>query len=324
MRKTILVTGGAGFIASNLIDSLIAEDQWKIISIDNFDPFYARKQKEFNITKQLQDKHTTFIEVDFTNKIELNRVLAFVDTIDVIVHLGAKAGVRPSIENPYAYQITNIVGTQNILDLAIQKKCSQFVFASSSSVYGVNPDYPWKEDNNVLLPISPYASTKVGGELMGHSFYHLNKIRFIALRFFTVFGPRQRPDLAIHQFCKKIQKDEAINVYGDGSTLRDYTYIEDIVQGIRSAMDYTKSNYEIINLGNNTPVKLSELIDIIENVLGKKAKINRMPEQAGDVPITFASIEKAHKLLNYTPQTILAEGIKKFNDWLLSNDCYKE
>ncbi len=324
MRKTILVTGGAGFIASNLIDSLIAEDQWKIISIDNFDPFYARKQKELNITKQLQDKHTTFIEVDFTNKIELNRVLAFVDTIDVIVHLGAKAGVRPSIENPYAYQITNIVGTQNILDLAIQKKCTQFVFASSSSVYGVNPDYPWKEDNNVLLPISPYASTKVGGELMGHSFYHLNKIRFIALRFFTVFGPRQRPDLAIHQFCKKIQKDEAINVYGDGSTLRDYTYIDDIVQGIRSAMDYSKSNYEIINLGNNTPVKLSELIDIIENVLGKKAKINRMPEQAGDVPITFASIDKAHKLLNYTPQTSLAAGIKKFNDWLLSDACYKE
>lgn len=322
-NKTILVTGGAGFIGSSLIDCLIKENQWNIISIDNFDSFYSRNQKERNIKNQLSSSFVSFFEVDFTNKIELNKTLDKYENIDTIVHIGAKAGVRPSIENPYNYQISNIVGTQNIFDLAIEKNCKQFVFASSSSVYGVNPSFPWSEDNNVLLPISPYASTKVGGELMGHSFSHLNKIRFVGLRFFTVFGPRQRPDLAIHLFCKKILNGEPINVFGDGSTLRDYTYIDDIVSGIRSAIDYNKSMFEIINLGNNTPVKLSELIAIIEDVLDKKALINRMPEQPGDVPVTYASIDKAIKLFDYHPKTSLKDGIKKFSEWLKSEDCIK-
>ncbi len=323
MKKTILVTGGAGFIGSHLIDSLLLNPNHHVICIDNFDPFYAVEQKKLNIEAHFKSPNYRFIELDITDKVTLNESLIDVANIDTVVHIAAKAGVRPSIQNPYAYQITNIVGTQNIMDIAVEKNTKQFVFASSSSVYGINPEYPWSEKNNVLMPISPYASTKVGGELMGYTFSHLYKIRFIALRFFTVFGPRQRPDLAIHQFCKKIMADENINVYGDGSTLRDYTYVGDIVKGIEAAMAYDKSIYEIINIGNNQPIKLSALIDEIEHVLAKKAKINHLPEQPGDVPVTYASIDKAKALLGYHPDTSLEEGIRQFAAWMQTPNYYK-
>lgn len=323
MKKTILVTGGAGFIGSHLIDELLLDAQNEIICIDNFDNFYAVEQKKLNIQQHFNYNNYRFIEVDITDKVSLHESLMDVANIDMVVHIAAKAGVRPSIQNPYAYQITNIVGTQNIMDIAVEKNAKQFVFASSSSVYGINPEYPWSEKNNVLMPISPYASSKVGGELMGYTFSHLYKIRFVGLRFFTVFGPRQRPDLAIHQFCKKIQNDENINVYGDGSTIRDYTYVGDIVKGILAAMAYDQSIYEIINIGNNRPVKLNELIEVIEKVLQKKATINRLPEQPGDVPVTFANIDKAKSLLQYQPTTSLEEGIDKFYQWMLTPQYFK-
>jgi UDP-glucuronate 4-epimerase len=217
-----------------------------------------------------------------------------------------------------AYQLTNILGTQMLLDFAKETGVEQFVFASSSSVYGVNQNLPWKE-NEQLQPISPYAMTKLAGEMAGHVFSHLYGIRFIALRFFTVYGPSQRPDLAIHKFVKSILTDQPITMYGNGSTSRDYTYVDDIVQGVLSAISYDQSLFEIINLGNNYAVSLKDLIYNIEEVVGKKSAILQQPEQAGDVPQTFADISKAKKLLNYHPTTQLKDGLKNFYDWFLKN-----
>jgi UDP-glucuronate 4-epimerase len=209
------------------------------------------------------------------------------------------------------------LGTQNLLELSKKLEIKQFVFASSSSVYGVNPEVPWSEDDYVLQPISPYASSKISGELLGHVYSKLYGIRFIGLRFFTVCGPRQRPDLAIHKFAKKIMSGEEIPVFGDGTTRRDYTYVKDTVAGIISAMSYEDSPYEIINLGNNRTITLTEMIETIENSFGKKAIINRLPMQPGDVPKTFANITKAQKLLNYNPTTPFETGIDLFRDWFL-------
>ena len=217
-----------------------------------------------------------------------------------------------------AYQQSNIIGLQNILDFAKYKEVKQFVFASSSSVYGINSHYPWKEDEQ-LWPISPYASTKLGGEMLGHVYSKLFGIRFIVLRFFTVYGPGQRPDLAIHKFTKAILNEEPISMYGDGRTSRDYTYVEDIVTGILAAIQYDKTNFELINLGNHYTVTLKELIAALENVTGKKALIQQYPDQPGDVPVTFADITKATKLLGYDPKTELKDGLQKFYDWYVAN-----
>jgi len=217
-----------------------------------------------------------------------------------------------------AYQQVNVIGLQNLLDFAKQKEIKQFVFASSSSVYGLNDHFPWKEDER-LLPVSPYAMTKQAGEMLGHVYSKLFDIRFIALRIFTAYGPAQRPDLAIHKFIKAILKGEPITMYGDGSTSRDYTFVDDIVSGILSAVRYDQTNFEIINLGNNYSISLNELIKEIEEVTGKQAIIEQLPEQAGDVPKTFADISKAKKLLGYDPQTKLKEGIKSFYEWFTKN-----
>jgi UDP-glucuronate 4-epimerase len=313
--KHYLITGGAGFIGSNLIKTLLQRTEpLRITCIDNFDPFYSRTYKDANLAQFSADPRFELLELDisaFTGE----QLAARIDSnVDVIVHLAAKAGVRPSIENPLAYQQANVIGLQNMLELARIKEIRQFVFASSSSVYGVNDHYPWSEDEQ-LMPISPYASTKLSGEMMGHVYHKLYGIRFIALRFFTVYGPGQRPDLAIHKFTKAITEGKEIPVYGDGSTSRDYTYVEDTVQGIIGAMEYTGSGFEVINLGNNYTVTLSELITAIEAVTGKKAIIRREPEQPGDVPRTFANIGKAQELLNYHPKTRLEEGLKKFYAW---------
>jgi UDP-glucuronate 4-epimerase len=308
-----LVTGGAGFIGSHLVDSLL-EAGWRVTVIDNFDPFYPRSEKESNLAAHRGDARLRVLECDIRDADALRD--GFDRDVDVVVHLAAKAGVRPSIERPLEYQDVNVRGTHALLELCRQRGVQQFVFASSSSVYGVNPRVPWREDDHVLLPISPYASTKVSGELLGHVYASLFGIRFIALRFFTVYGPRQRPDLAIRKFAELMQAGTPIPVFGAGDSRRDYTYVDDIVAGIRSAMRYDASPYEVINLGNHRAVTLAELIAALERALDVQARMTRLPVQPGDVPQTYASIDKARTLLGYEPSTPLEDGLKRVAAWL--------
>ncbi|MEJ7780881.1 MAG: GDP-mannose 4,6-dehydratase, partial [Daejeonella sp.] len=305
MKKRILITGAAGFIGSNLVSSLLRNGNYIIIGLDNFDDFYSREQKEKNIRPFMSLSGFSFVEGDVTKMSDLTAL----NEIDVIVHLAAKAGVRPSILDPISYQNVNVGGTQNLLEFARQRDIRQFVFASSSSVYGINEQVPWSEDDK-LMPISPYASTKLSCEMLGHVYSQLYGIRFLALRFFTVYGPRQRPDLAIHKFFRSIINGKPIPVFGDGSTRRDYTFVEDTVKGIEGAISYEGSDFEIINLGNHLTVTLSDLICAIERTCDKKAIIDRQPEQPGDVPQTYADISKAKKLLKYHPETKLNEGLE--------------
>jgi UDP-glucuronate 4-epimerase len=316
----IIVTGGAGFIGSNLINTLFRSNPGiQITCIDNFDSFYSADLKQLNIRgfKSNPDFHFLYNDLGTTSVKELLELIE--EPVNMIIHMAAKAGVRPSILNPLAYQQTNVIGLQNLLDFAKAKEIKQFVFASSSSVYGINDHYPWKEDEQ-LMPISPYAMTKLAAEMLGHVYSKLFGIRFIALRFFTVYGPGQRPDLAIHKFMKAILQGEPITMYGDGSTSRDYTFVDDIIQGVVEATNYDKTGFEIINLGNNHTVSLKELISAIEEVMEKKAIIKQLPEQPGDAPKTFADINKAKQLLGYNPQTQLKDGLKKFYDWFLQNE----
>jgi UDP-glucuronate 4-epimerase len=312
--KSALVTGGAGFIGSHLVDSLL-DDGWSVTVIDNFDPFYPFEVKQRNILRHRDYKNYRLLEIDISDEVVLSKAAAGGCDYDVIVHLAAKAGVRPSILDPLAYQRVNVIGTQNILELARTRDVRQFILASSSSVYGVNPNVPWQESDHVLLPISPYASTKVSTELLSHVYAHLYGVRILALRFFTVFGPRQRPDLAIHKFAHLIAEGKSIPIYGDGSTSRDYTYVDDIVQGIRNSMDYQKSQYEVVNLGNNCSVALLEMVETIGDALGLKPRMEFLPEQPGDVPQTRADISKAQKLIDYRPETPFREGIRRFAEW---------
>lgn len=307
-----LITGGAGFIGSHLVDSLLL-DGWSVTVVDNFDPFYDIKIKEANIKPHLENKNYKLVQADIRDFDTLKSNLS--GEYDVIVHLAAKAGVRPSIQDPMAYQIVNVQGTQNLLELAKIWGVKQFVFASSSSVYGVNPNVPWQESNNVLMPISPYAATKVSGEMLGHVYSSLYGIRFIGLRFFTVYGPRQRPDLAIHKFSQLLAENKSIPIYGDGGTRRDYTFVADIIQGIRSAMEYNSSQYEIINLGNNQTVMLKDLIENLQAAFNMKMELTYQPVQPGDVPQTYANIDKAQKLLDYNSTTNIQEGLGKFAKW---------
>ena len=313
MSRHALVTGAAGFIGSHLVDRLLAEGQ-QVTAVDNFDPFYPRETKAQNVAAHLGRAGYELVEADIRDLDALRPRLR--GTYDTIVHLAARAGVRPSILDPIGYQDVNVKGTQSLLELAKELQVPQFVFASSSSVYGVNPNVPWREADHVLLPISPYASTKVSGELLGHVYSHLYGIRFIALRFFTVYGPRQRPDLAIHKFARQMRAGKPIPVFGDGSTRRDYTFVDDILTGIRAAMDYQGSSFEVVNLGNNQTVSLTEMIGGLEDALGVKAAIDRQPEQPGDVPQTWADISKAGRLFGYVPTTSFAEGVRRFARWL--------
>ncbi|SDD62093.1 UDP-glucuronate 4-epimerase [Mucilaginibacter pineti] len=309
--KKILVTGGAGFIGSNLIAKLLSAGDTKVVCIDNFDDFYPKDIKEKNLLPFKANPNFEFIEGDIRNMADLDKAT----DVNVIVHLAAKAGVRPSIVNPILYQDVNVSGTQNLLEYAKKNNITQFVFASSSSVYGINENVPWTE-TETLMPISPYASTKLSGEMLGHVYSHLYNIRFIALRFFTVYGPGQRPDLAIHKFFKLILNGKPIPVFGNGETSRDYTFVDDTVSGIIGAINYSDTNFEIINLGNYKTVTLTGLIESIEKICDKKAIIDRFEEQPGDVPHTFADVDKAKRLLNYNPQTDLATGLLKFKEWL--------
>jgi UDP-glucuronate 4-epimerase len=305
----VLVTGGAGFIGSHLVDSLLA-DGHQVTVLDNFDPFYDRRIKEANIAAHTRNPSWRLVEGDLLKLPDLRSTL--IDNYDCIVHLAARAGVRPSIDDPIGYQEVNVAGTQNLLEFARARNITQFVFASSSSVYGINPRVPWSEDDHVLQPISPYASTKVSGELLGHVYSALFGIRFIALRFFTVYGPRQRPDLAIHKFARLIVEGKSVPVFGDGATRRDYTYIDDIVSGIRRAMRYDGSRFEVINLGNNQTVTLLDMIRGLEAALERPAELEWLPPQPGDVPQTWANVEKAHALLGYQPTTTYPDGVQRF------------
>ena len=308
----ILLTGCAGFIGSHTFEKLLKEGH-KVVGVDNFDPFYSRAIKNQNL-RGINSENFELIEADLAD-LETYRKIDFMNkgnSFDAIIHLAAKAGVRPSIEDPLGYQRSNVIATQNLLEYAKKHSIKQFVFASSSSVYGINPNVPWIEDDLVLQPISPYASTKVSCELMGHVYSQLYGIRFLGLRFFTVYGPRQRPDLAINKFVRLINEGKPIPVFGDGSSRRDYTYVADIVNGLIGALFYNKSNYEIFNLGNDQTVTLNELIEVIELALGKKALIDPQPNQPGDVPQTWADITKAKNLIGFNPSKEFSEGIKAY------------
>jgi UDP-glucuronate 4-epimerase len=311
--KHLLVTGGAGFIGSHLVDSLLA-DGYRVTVLDNFDGFYDRRVKERNIASHRRHANWRLVEGDLRSLATICDQL--IDPYQAVVHLAAKAGVRPSIEDPHTYQDVNVAGTQNLLEFARERRIKQFVFSSSSSVYGVNPRVPWREADHVLQPISPYASTKVSGELLGHVYSHLFGMRFIALRLFTVYGPRQRPDLAISKFAHLIRAGKPIPVFGDGSTRRDYTYIDDIVAGIRRAIDYDRTPFEVVNLGNSQTITLREMVAGLEEALRRSAVIERLPEQPGDVPQTWGDLEKARALLGYEPQTNYPEGVRRFVEWM--------
>ena len=312
--RNILITGGAGFIGSHLVDRLLAEGGWRIAVVDDFNDFYDPAIKRENLRAWLANPNFKLVEADIRNQAALAQ--AFGETnFDCIVHLAARAGVRPSLKEPRLYVETNINGTLNLLELARAHGVQQFVFGSSSSVYGMNSKVPFSEDDPILNPISPYAATKAAGELLGHSYAHLYDMRIVCLRFFTVYGARQRPDLAIHKFAKLISAGEPIPVFGDGTTRRDYTYIDDIIAGVRAAIDYDQSKYEVINLGESRTVELRELISLLERALDRHAEIDRQPPQPGDVPQTFADITKARRLLGYDPRTQIEEGIGKFVEW---------
>jgi len=313
-RRNILVTGGAGFIGSHLVEQLLAENIWRVTVMDDFNDFYDPLLKRANAAPHLGRDDYELIEADIRDRRALEEIFA-ATRFDCIVHLAARAGVRPSLTEPFLYAETNITGTLNLLELARHTRVPQFIFGSSSSVYGINAKVPFSEDDPIRQPISPYAATKAAGEMLCHTYAHLHDLRCVALRFFTVYGARQRPDLAINKFAKLISQGQPIPVFGDGTTRRDYTYVEDIIAGVRAAIDYTATNYEAINLGESRTVELRELIALLEKELGRKAIIDRQPMQPGDVPQTFADISKARALLGYHPQTGIEEGIRRFVAW---------
>lgn len=317
MRR-ILVTGGAGFIGSHVVDRLVRDGNFAVTVLDVFNDYYNPSVKRDNIAQSLDS--ITVEEGDICDA-------SFIDAVfergkfDAVIHLAARAGVRPSRMQPELYIDTNIKGTFNLLDATRKNGVKRFVFASSSSVYGLNEKLPFSEDDRIDQTISPYAATKISGEQLCSTYAHLYKIKMVCLRFFTVYGPRQRPDLAISKFTQLINQDKPIDRYGDGSTSRDYTYVEDIVQGIVASLDYDGKMFDIFNLGGSQTVTLNELIEMVENALGKKAMINEMPEQAGDLPRTYADISKAGRLLNFKPETPIQEGVQKYVEWYLGSEA---
>lgn len=310
--ETILVTGGAGFIGSHLCEQLLARDN-RVVCVDNFDPYYPAQVKKNNIRNALTNKSFKLAECDIRNRDGLEKIFHN-HRIDSVIHLAARAGVRSSISDPLFYQDVNVRGTVNLLELSREWSIKNFVFGSSSSVYGVRNEIPFREDDSLAQPISPYAASKQAGELFCYTYHHLYPIPITCLRFFTVYGPRQRPDMAIHKFTRLIDQGEEIPLYGDDSSKRDYTYISDIIDGILSALE-RKFAFEIINLGDSKTIELKQLVSLIEKNLSKKAKVRELPVQAGDVPITCADISKARKLLNYNPKVRIEEGIKNFVQW---------
>lgn len=313
----ICITGAAGFIGSNLTDKLLAQGH-EVVGIDCFNTFYNPEIKQRNLLQARQSDSFSLVEADITEPDKIRSALAH-HSPEAIIHLAARAGVRPSIEEPALYNDVNIQGTLHLLEIARHQGIKKFVFGSSSSVYGTNAKVPFSEADPIFNAISPYAATKLAGEALCHVYHHLYGIDIPCLRFFTVYGPRQRPDLAIHKFTRAIHEGRPIQQFGDGSTKRDYTFVTDIVDGICAAL-LKPIGYEIINLGNSHPTPLLDLIGLIERNLGKVAKIEYLPDQPGDVPITYADVTKARNLLGYEPQVLIEEGIARFAEWFLEQN----
>jgi UDP-glucuronate 4-epimerase len=310
----ILVTGGAGFIGSHLVEKLLATGH-EVSILDDFNDFYDPAIKRANVEAFASD--VPIHRLDLRDGASVSQLFDR-EKFDAIVHLAARAGVRPSIQQPQLYYDTNVSGTLHLLEAARRRGIERFVFGSSSSVYGVSKTVPFSESLPLNQTISPYAATKIAGEFLCSTYSHLYQMRVVALRFFTVYGARQRPDLAIHQFTRRIHAGQPIDQFGDGSTRRDYTYIDDIMQGVMAALRYDGPLFDIFNLGENDTIQLKDLIAAIEKALGRKAKINQLPEQPGDMPVTCADITKAKQLLGYNPTTPLSAGLPKFVDWFLS------
>jgi UDP-glucuronate 4-epimerase len=322
--KRILLTGGAGFIGSHVAEALL-RNHFALSIVDNLDDFYSPVWKKTNLESIRKIGPFDFFDQDICATERMREIFASVRP-DAVIHLAARAGVRPSIEQPRLYERVNVAGTVNLLELCREFQVSRLIFGSSSSVYGESDRAPFSEEQFDLRPISPYAATKLAGESFCYTYAHLYKLPVIALRFFTVYGPRQRPDLAIHKFVARVEAGKPIPIFGDGETGRDYTYVDDIVAGILGALDYNFSStagasFEICNLGNSHPVKLSDLVRMIEQATKKKAIIQREAPQQGDVPLTWADVSKAAKLLGYQPQTTLDEGLKRFIAWYRATDA---
>jgi len=308
----ILVTGGAGFIGSHLCEKLIDLGQ-KVTCIDNFNDFYNPEIKENNIINIASSSNFKLYREDICSYSKIDEIFSR-SKIDIVIHLAARAGVRPSISMPHLYGETNVLGTTNILECCKKYGVKRLIFASSSSVYGGNKKIPFSEDDRVDCPVSPYAATKKAGELLCYTYYHLYKLSIFCFRFFTVYGPRQRPEMAIHKFTRHIFKNKPIEIYGDGTSSRDYTYIEDIIAAITNSLDKIRG-YEIINLGNSKPIKLSDLVNLIGQTIGKKPLIHYADFQPGDVFTTCADIRKAKKMIKYQPKTSIEKGLEKFITW---------
>jgi UDP-glucuronate 4-epimerase len=315
----ILVTGGAGFIGSHLVEKLLSLGHVVAI-LDDFNDFYDPQIKRQNIAAVAKDVAIHHLDLRDSGAV---RNLFHREKFEAIAHLAARAGVRPSIQNPQLYYDTNVDGTLHLLDTARVTGVERFIFASSSSVYGNSKTVPFSEDRQLIQTLSPYGATKIAGEFLCSTYSHLYGMRVVALRYFTVYGPRQRPDLAIHQFTRRIHAGKPIDQFGDGTTRRDYTYIDDIIQGTMAALKYDGPMFDIFNLGENETIQLRDLIAGIENALGEKAKINRLPEQPGDMPVTYADISKARKLLGYNPSTRLSDGLPRFIEWFLQSSLAK-
>ena len=313
----ILVTGGAGFIGSHLVEKLL-RDGHDVVILDDFNDFYDPEIKRENIASVSRD--VAIHQIDLRDNAAV-RSLFRSEKFDAIAHLAARAGVRPSIQQPQLYYDTNVIATLHLLEAARVTGVQRFVFASSSSVYGIGRTVPFSEDLHLTQTISPYAASKVAAEFLCSTYSHLYQLRVLALRYFTVYGPRQRPDLAIHSFTRRIHSGKPIDQFGDGTTRRDYTYIDDIIQGTMAALKYDGALFDVFNLGESETIQLSDLIAAIESALGQKATINHLPEQPGDVPLTCADISKARRLLGYDPKTAFAEGLPRFVNWFLGSEA---
>jgi len=314
----ILVTGAAGFIGSHLTEALLGAG-YTVVGLDNIDPFYDPAIKERNLGGARRSDAFEFVRGDIRDYEGLQGLFAR-HRFPTVVHLAARAGVRPSLEDPLLYQDVNVRGTMHLLEMARRHGVGRFIFASSSSVYGNNAKTPYAEADPVDQPISPYAATKKAGELLCYTYHHLYHFDVVCLRFFTVYGPRQRPDMAVHKFARLICSGEPVPVFGDGQSRRDYTYIDDVVQGIMGSLNYPGHGYEVFNLGESQVTTLLDLIRLLERHLGRPARLRHHPEQPGDVQITYADIQKAVRLLNYNPQTQVEDGVRRFAEWFLAQE----
>ena len=311
-QYTALVTGGAGFIGSHLMEALLGR-RCPVATVDNFDHFYPRARKLANLDEVARAGKFILHEVDIRDFATLRTVFENVRP-EVVIHIAARAGVGPSVEQPKIYEEVNIGGTLNLLMLAREFEVKKFVFMSSSSVYGATERVPFVEDDHELMPLSPYAATKIAGELLCYTYSHLHGLSVVSLRLFSVYGPRQRPDLALHVFASHLESGRPIPIFGDGTSGRDYTYVDDVVAGILAAAEY-ETPYEVFNIGNSQPVKVLDLVQALEKVAGKQAELNFLPPRLGDVPLTWGDISKARRLLGYNPRTTLEAGIERFLTW---------